>query len=204
MKDNLYAIGYAGILGATCALLLTGAASLTAPYRARNEKIEEVLNILTALDVPIEDSDKAEALLEKYETNVREEQRGDIARYLYAPPGATNEPKAIAIRFAGPGLWGPMEGFLALEADMRTIRGLSFSKQEETPGLGGEIVAPWFREQFRGKSIVDADGNPGIRIGGDPGPNHVDAITGATMTCDKLEAILCDITERFIKEANGK
>ena len=43
MKDNLYTIGYAGVLGTVCALLLTGVASFTAPYKANNARVEEVL-----------------------------------------------------------------------------------------------------------------------------------------------------------------
>ena len=85
-----------------------------------------------------------------------------------------------------------------MESDMKTIRGLTFSRQEETPGLGGEIAAPWFRDQFVGKSIVDRAGKPGISIGGaQDAPNAVDAITGATMTCDKLEAVLNQVAAKF-------
>ena len=106
--------------------------------------------------------------------------------------------------FEGPGLWGPIKGFLALESDMKTIRGLTFYEQEETPGLGGEIVADWFREQFAGKTIVDAQGKAGIEIGGSKsGPNHVDGITGATMTCDKVEAMLNKLVKTLVEESGS-
>ena len=85
---------------------------------------------------------------------------------------------------------------------MKTIRGITFYEQEETPGLGGEITAAWFREQFVGKSIIGADGKPGIiiRRGGEPAPNKVDAISGATLTCDKVQAMLCEAIESIVKE----
>ncbi|UCD52533.1 MAG: FMN-binding protein [Phycisphaerales bacterium] len=200
MKDSLYTIGYAGILGTLCALLLTGVASFTAPYKANNARVEEVLSILTALGIPHAPDDSAARLLEIFDANVREARQGDSTIYIYASPEGEEEPQAVALKFAGPGLWGPIEGFLALEADMKTIRGLTFSHQEETPGLGGEIGAPWFREQFVGKTIVDRTGQPGISIGGGQGANAVDAITGATMTCDKLEAILDGVISRFVEE----
>jgi len=200
VKGSLYTIGYAGVLGTLCALLLTGVASFTAPYKANNARVEEVLSILTALGIPHTPDDSAARLLEIFDASVRETQRGDSTIYIYASPDDEESPQAVAMRFAGPGLWGPIEGFLALEADRRTIRGLTFSRQEETPGLGGEIGASWFRDQFVGKTIVDRAAEPGISIGGEKGPNAVDAITGATMTCDKLEAILDGVIGKFVEE----
>jgi Na+-transporting NADH:ubiquinone oxidoreductase subunit C len=109
----------------------------------------------------------------------------------------------VAVPFAGDGLWGPIRGFLALEADRRTIRGIAFHEQEETPGLGGEIAGEAFRAQFRGKRIVAADGTPGIVIRRGKGAqavNEVDGITGATMTCEKVQAMLNRLIARIAKE----
>ncbi|MFA5208874.1 MAG: NADH:ubiquinone reductase (Na(+)-transporting) subunit C, partial [Proteiniphilum sp.] len=54
----------------------------------------------------------------------------------------------------GAGLWGPIWGYLAVEADGSTIYGAEFGHQGETPGLGAEIVTPSFRQQFAGKELV--------------------------------------------------
>lgn len=203
MKDNVYTVGFAGVLSTVCALLLTGAATVTAPFRANNARIEEVLNILSALNVPLDEGASTAQLLEKFEQNVREEKRGDMTLYTYFAPEAPSEPKALAVRFVGSGVWGPIEGFLALEPDLKTIRAITFAHQEETPGLGGEISAAWFRQQFAGKSIRDAAGQPGIIIGkADAGPNAVNAITGATMTSDKLEGILNETLRKFVEESH--
>jgi Na+-transporting NADH:ubiquinone oxidoreductase subunit C len=205
LKDNLYTIGFAGGFSMICALLLTAAATVTAPYRENNARIEEVLNILTALNVPVQEGDSAARLLDQFQQNVREETRGAIRLYVYAAPEAPQQPKALAVRFTGPGLWGPIQGFLAVEPDGKKIRALTFSHQEETPGLGGEIAAPWFRAQFVGKEFA-REGKP-IRIrppGAELGANEVHAITGATMTCDKLEAIINGILTEFIEETNGQ
>ncbi len=207
MKGSLYTLCYAAGLGTVCALLLTAAASFTHPYRAANAEAEEVLNILTALKVPFQEDSSAKQLVGIFNTNVREQSQGVLTFYVYSPPQAKGEQQAVAVRFSGPGLWGPIKGFLALESDRKTIRGITFYEQEETPGLGGQIVSDWFRNQFAGKSIVDESGNVGIIIrsgSGKPAQNQVDAITGATMTSDRVEAMLNVTIEKIVRGKNGQ
>ena len=49
----------------------------------------------------------------------------------------------------GAGLWGPVWGYVALENDLRTIKGAYFDHSSETPGLGGKIKDdPAFRGAF--------------------------------------------------------
>lgn len=189
MKGNVYTLFYAAVLGTVCAMVLTFAASFTAPYKKANAEAEEVKNILLALNVSIPESASSEDLLKIYKENVQEQKRGSITIYAYSEPGKAG---AIAMRFAGPGLWGPVKGFLALDPKITKIQGITFYEQEETPGLGGEIVTPSFRNKFVGLSIRDAAGNPGIIIktGGESAPNKVDGISGATMTCDKVQQML--------------
>lgn len=200
MKGNGYTLCYAAILGSACALLLTFVSNFTEPYRKANEEAEKNLNILLALNVPFEQGASAEQLVEVYNANVHEKNKDDLTLYEYASQEDKDTILAVAVKFAGPGLWGPVEGFLAMEPDMKTIRGITFFKQEETPGLGGEIAAPWFTDQFKGKSIVGADGKVGIVIGGggmELAINEVDAISGATMTCDKVQAMLNEVIEKL-------
>ena len=200
MKGNLYTIVYAAILGSLCALVLTAAARLTADYREANKQAEKILNILTASKVPMEDNLSAAQLVEIFKTNVREETRGDISIYVYSPAQAQGQAVAFVVPFAGSGVWGPIKGFLALEPDMKTIRGLSFYEQEETPGLGGEIASERFCKQFEGKSVVADDGSIGVVIKagvGKDGRNKIDAITGATMTCDKVQMMLNKVIEKL-------
>ena len=200
MKGSLYTIMYAALLGIFCASLLTAASSFTKPYYEANKEAEKILNILAALKVPFEAGASAIELSEVYEANVKEETKGDMIFYAYSPADRADETLAVVVEFAGPGLWGPVKGFLALEPDMKTIRGLTFYQQEETPGLGGEIVTEGFRSQFSGKQIVGEDGTPGIVIKGtgSTAVNQVDAITGATMTCDKVQEMLNITIEKII------
>lgn len=203
MKGSLYALAYALVLGATCALLLTAAAEVTASYRQANAEAEEILNILMALKVPLEPGTSAKQLGEVFKNNVREAERGGISTYVYSSPEARERIQAIALRFSGPGLWGPIKGFLALEQDMKTIRGITFYQQEETPGLGGEIVTEGFRKRFVGKTILDKDDNVGIVIckpGSAKQQNEIDGITGATMTGDKVQAMLNEAIKSIVEE----
>jgi Na+-transporting NADH:ubiquinone oxidoreductase subunit C len=204
VKGSAYTVFFSAALGTACALLLTAAASFTKPYQEANKLADEARNILEALKVPRQEgaswasAPSAEAV-EAREEKVKEKKLGDLTTYVYEVNGQT---KATAMRFEGPGLWGPVKGFLALETDMKTIRGMTIYQQEETPGLGGEIGASWFRDQFVGKSILDAGGNPGIIINmaTEEAINKVDGISGATMTCDKVQAMLNEAIKRIVEE----
>lgn len=203
MKGNVYTLVYSATLGTVCALLLTAAATFTKPYQDANKEAEEMLNILTALKIPFDEGATAKQLIEIYEANIKEQAASDeLTYYEYRPASASGSLEAVAVRFAGPGLWAPVKGFLALEADKRTIRGITFYEQEETPGLGGDIVTDKFRNQFAGKSIVDSNGKAGIIIG--PGKqslsNGVDGITGATMTCDKVQQMINEVLTMIVEE----
>ena len=93
----------------------------------------------------------------------------------------------------GAGLWGPIWGYIAFDANCEEIVGAYFDHDSETPGLGAKIKdEPWFRAQFAGKKVDVANPeNPfDIVKGGAPkdesGFNKIDAISGATMTCNGL------------------
>ncbi len=207
MKGSAYTLTYSAILGAVCALLLAGASQLTAPYREANARAEEIRNILSVLEVPFSPSASSRELLRLFKSKVREEARGDTTFYIYSEAGEEQPDRAVAVRFTGSGVWGPIKGFLSLEPDTRTIRGITFYEQEETPGLGGEIQSEWFRRQFRGKSIEDAAGNPGIRIQRGrraSAANEVDGISGATLTSVKVEMMLNNAIEHIAAKRGGR
>ncbi len=198
MNNTLHTLGFAAALGATCSALLVGVSLFTAPYRQANARSDEIRNFLAALEAPVAPRARADELLDFFERRVRRVERDDLTRFEYIPEG-DDRPTAVAIAFAGPGVWGPIEGVLALEPDMTTIRGVRFFRQEETPGLGGEIASESFQGQFRGKRIVSRAGVPGFRVrpsGPHDEPNRVDAITGATMTSERVEAMLDRVAKR--------
>ncbi len=202
MKDSIHTLLFAITLGLICATALTGADRFTAERKKANAEAEEIRNILSVLGIDFVPKAPSKELVDLYEKNIQEETLGKLQLYVYRPQGAQAQPQAVAVRFAGPGLWGPIRGFLSLDADMETIAGVTFYQQEETPGLGGEIATEAFTSQFKGKSITDPSGKPGIRIrrGGGKGPNEVDGITGATMTCEKVEKMLNGTIEIIVQE----
>lgn len=192
MKDNLYTIIYATVLGTVCALLLTGAAKFTEPYQKSNKKAEKIRSILGVLDVSFSAEASSQELIDIFNENIKQEKKGQLDMYLFSPPEANGQIKAAAVNFEGSGLWGPIKGFISLKSDMKTIQGVVVYEQEETPGLGGDIASEAFCDRFKGKSILDENGKPGFQIirDGSSTVNGIDTISGATITCDKLEDML--------------
>ena len=202
MRDSLRTILFAALLGLLCSGLLVGATVITAPYREANQRAEEVRNFASALGIDLAAYPDAAGLIAAFERQVTVRTLGGLDLYEYTPEGAGG-PVAVAVPFSGAGLWGPVRGVLALEPDLLSIRAVRFYEQEETPGLGGEIGAVWFRDQFVGKSIVSADGKPGfsiVKAGREAGINAVEGITGATMTSDRVAVMLDELTRRIYQQ----
>lgn len=94
----------------------------------------------------------------------------------------------LVLPIEGKGLWSTMYGFLALDADLRTIRGLTFYQHGETPGLGGEVDNPRWKALWPGRQAYDESGDPAVEvIRGQAGPPErdpfrVDGLSGATIT----------------------
>ncbi|MEE0923551.1 MAG: FMN-binding protein, partial [Paludibacteraceae bacterium] len=99
------------------------------------------------------------------------------------------------LTLSGKGLWGGIGGYLALDADKNTIYGVNFNHASETPGLGAKIVEMPFREQFEGKHIRNNAGevvSVAVLKNGKKaeGQEQVDAISGATITCDGVSKMI--------------
>ena len=105
--------------------------------------------------------------------------------------------KQIVLPVHGYGLWSTLYGFLALEGDFNTIGGLRFYEQGETPGLGGEVDNPKWRNQWHGKKVFDENGKVQIKvIHGHVNDKvagseyQVDGISGATLTSKGVSNLL--------------
>lgn len=107
--------------------------------------------------------------------------------YLVKKDGAIDQ---VVVPINGKGLWSTLYGFLALDKDLLTIRGITFYEHKETPGLGGEVDNPKWKAQWVGKKLFDEPaGKPVIQVlkgNVDPtSPNvehQVDGLAGATIT----------------------
>lgn len=97
----------------------------------------------------------------------------------------------VILPIYGNGLWSMMYAFVALGTDGRTIKGLTYYDHGETPGLGGEVENPNWRQQFIGKQVLDDSGHPALKVvkgGAHPGDIHaVDGLSGATLTSNGVQ-----------------
>lgn len=95
----------------------------------------------------------------------------------------------------GAGLWGPIWGYVSVDADGSTVYGAYFAHQGETPGLGAEIEKPAFSSQFQGKKLFKNDVflpvavvKAGQKPAGDE--DYVDGISGGTITSKGVGAMI--------------
>lgn len=95
----------------------------------------------------------------------------------------------VVIPIHGKGLWSTLYGFMAIDKDMNTVKGLGFYQHGETPGLGGEIDNPRWKALWPGKKLFDGNGALKIEVikgsvdSSTPGAEHkIDGLSGATIT----------------------
>lgn len=117
--------------------------------------------------------------------------------YVYLVKNSDGSLDQIVLPVYGQGLWSTLYGFLALDADMRTIRGLTFYEHGETPGLGGEVDNDAWKAQWKGKQAFNEDYDVEIRvIKGAVNPQDelamykIDGLSGATITSNAVTNLL--------------
>ncbi len=219
MSESRKSIIFAAILAVVCSLLLTLAASGLRPFKARNMAIDMHKNILKSVQLVSSGQGYDDQWIEKtYQDNIEclyvdeagsivsEQNRGaaDLPLCLYKPK---EEIEAYIIPINTRGLWGKIEGYLALEKDGSTVKGFTVYKHNETPGLGGEIEQSWFQKNFQGKKIVNrtgefvsisiAKGQTAEKLPENKKLNYVDGISGATLTGKYLTAGFKQILQEY-------
>lgn len=131
--------------------------------------------------------------------------------YEYKNPDDPSKIEAYIFPVYGAGLWNGIYGYVALESDLNTVKGVSFGHVGETPGLGARIASKDIQSRYHGKTIFDENGNlvsvtmqkgekknPSLF-----GPHQVDGMSGATLTANGLNAMIKDYLgyyETFIKK----
>ena len=211
-NSNTYTVIYSIILVVVVAAVLAFAAMFLKPTQEANVKKDTIGQILTAAtfadveDAKILDTYKAEiesAILvnlegEKVgELNIEEcevygtsQLKMQIAAEQKSLPVYIFKNGYTVVPCYGAGLWGPIWGYIGLEKDLKTIKAVRFGHKGETPGLGAKIAdEPWFAESFVGKTIGDGEilfevckpANTQVDAN-----NHIDAISGATITSQAL------------------
>ncbi|MCB0271566.1 MAG: Na(+)-translocating NADH-quinone reductase subunit C [Bdellovibrionales bacterium] len=97
----------------------------------------------------------------------------------------------------GKGLWSTLYGFLALDNDLQTVKGIGFYEHAETPGLGGEVDNPQWKATWQGKKIYDEDFEVRLhlikgKVSESDSQNlfKIDGLSGATITSNGVTHLI--------------
>lgn len=207
-NKNSYTFIYASVMVIIVAFLLAFVSSVLKPIQQKNVELDKKKQVLAALNIFESDAEAA------YNTYVKADQLlaadGSVAAenggfavenaavsaeklplYVCEVEGETK----YVLPLYGAGLWGPIWGYVALNADKETIYGVYFSHAGETPGLGAEITnRDKFQVPFIGKKALNADNEVVISVvknGKVQNPEtEVDGISGGTITSQGVDAML--------------
>jgi len=219
MSGRIQSLVFAAVLCLVCSLLLTGASAGLKARQERNMAIDRQANLLKSVGLVTPGlrhrPDEIETL---YQAAIRpvwldpsgrivseaERRDTDLPVYLYVKDDCV---KAYIVPIDTRGLWGRINGYLALESDGSTIAGFTVYRHNETPGLGGEIEQNWFQKNFVGKRITDRNGNfvsvqiargkADEKVDAARQPNYVDGISGASLTGKFLSSGLKTILTQY-------
>ena len=161
---------------------LAGVYAWLKPTIETNAEIAEKRAILEAFALDF--SGSTDAIADRFSQSIEETEINGLS--VYQLKDETGTVTAYAVPFSGSGLWGTIRGYLAVSGDLEQVVGLTFTEQNETPGLGGRIDEPAFKEQFRSVAI---DYEAGFSYG-ESGSGQLDAITGATSTSNAVLQML--------------
>lgn len=179
------------------------------------EDVEEVFEKITTLIVDLEtgeiktDIDKASYDQVKASQNPEmslaipaEKDIGALSRRakygkLYAWKNESGELEGIIFQITSKGLWSTMRGFVALDATASEVKGFAYYSHGETPGLGGEVDNPKWKQQWIGKNVFNDQGEVAFGLAkGSVDQNsklaqyQVDGLSGATITGNGVSASL--------------
>lgn len=217
-RTPLRVVAFAAAVCIVCSVLVSGAAVLLGPRQEANRTADRQHKILVVADLagraPMEPAEVSALFREHVRPRVVEVPSG---RFVDAEEATTTSHPAppnqagvreipdqavvyevmdgdrvrmIVLPVEGMGLWSTLRGYLAVDPDGTTIRGLNYYEHAETPGLGAEVDNPEWQQRWEGRRIYGPDGAVQIEVvkgaAGPPAedPHRVDGITGATITAD--------------------
>ena len=224
--SNSHTIKFILLLTIIVSFLLSITSTQLKTLQDKNVEIDRKKNLLKSIGLDVSDLN-SENILNEYNIRISDviiHLNGEIAtkikfedldiienkatggmNYLkneeeYLPVYKSSNPSAIIIPISGKGLWSTLYGYIALESDCNTIKGITFYKHGETPGLGGEVEKEWFQENFVGKkiynleekliSVVVVKGKATDVLSGADLEHGVDGISGATITSNGVTEFL--------------
>lgn len=205
-NSDVYAVLYSAVVVVIVAFLLAGVSSALKPMQDANVELDKKKQILASLNErnlpdaaatydalivadPIVDA-QGNVVAENGGFEVANDavSEDNLPLYIAKIDGATK----YILPMTGNGLWGGIWGYLALNDDCNTIYGVYFSHASETPGLGAEIAGDKFQGRFPGKKVYGENGEVGLSVlkKSADAEFHVDAVSGATITCNGVDAML--------------
>lgn len=215
-QGNAYTILYASVMVIIVAALLAVISVSLKPMQQANIEIDKKKQILSSVNIEAATNNAVE-LYSKYITDsyVVDAQGAkidgvdafvvDVAAQVKKENAERQLPVFVAtldngdlkyiLPLYGAGLWGPIWGYIAVDADGNTIYGSYYAHQGETPGLGAEIEKPDFQKQFVGKHLfVEGVMKPVdvMKVGQKPtdGSEYVDAVSGGTITSKGVQDMI--------------
>lgn len=195
-KQILYPVVFMVVITAvfTFSLALINELTIDQIQALEDTKQKQTILYVFGLNVPA-DQESINSEFNKYISSET------INNQLVYKANKDNTKLGYAFEIAGPGLWGLVNGYAAINNDYTKILGIDFVSHSETPGLGGRISEPWFKEQFRGVPILP--NNPEILTYRPAANGNVDAITGATQTSVLVRNFINEDITLFIKKMKG-
>ena len=213
-QSNIYTIIYIVVLVAVVGPGLAFASMGLRGKQQANADADKMMQILSAVRFNATASDVSDIFNEVIEGQLVVDNTGkvigddafdiDVARENKEPVDKRRLPVYIAdidgvkkyiLPVHGNGLWGPIWGYVAFNADGSTVYGAYFAHEGETPGLGAEIEKPAFSDQFRGKQLFKGTEFLPVnvlKVGTKPqkGEDYVDAVSGGTITSRGVASML--------------
>ena len=213
--SNVYTVVYAAVMVILVAVLLAFTSQSLRSFQKANEDNDKRQQILRSVNVSVP-ANEAEAkynelIKDAFLINANGEKVGDAQAAFVGGEDGTfpvfvanidGQTKYI-MAMNGAGLWGPLWGYISVDADKNTVFGTDFSHAGETPGLGAEITKSAFSSQFAGKQIFKngefksiAVVKPGKSV---DGQDYVDGISGGTITSQGVGNMLFDSLKGYEK-----
>ena len=111
---------------------------------------------------------------------------------IYVWVDEKNAIEKLVLPIRGYGLWGTLYGYLSLDSDLNTVRGIEYYDHKETPGLGGEVDNPNWKSDWYGKRIYNDDGSVALYVtkGASSTDYEIDGISGATLTTNGVSNMI--------------
>jgi len=165
--------------------------------------IDNIDTLIISIEGLVVNDISIESLLEQENSQTGEIKYFDKNQNEFLPIYTEKSSKSIIIPISGKGLWGSLYGYFALDDEnFSTVRGITFYKHKETPGLGAEISEKWFQSNFIAKEIYANTNLKSINVtkaglADKTALHEVDGISGATITSNGVTNLLKRDLKRY-------